>query len=226
MKTNLLRKPSRILVALMLAGGGLGYAGCALAEASPPKTQEIPLVPDATERKILEHMQETNLTRLRGWPGMIFYCPTDEAKTPALRQICLESYQNLEALAIQRGVKFHKARNANDVAVLPHLTGRLKLVIELTSTDPGAAPAAIAARISVLAHYTGAINRSSELSASADAGQVRHPLSLPQHVDAILWEASLIKAASTNQDDLVRPMVEGINERLKAFFAEYAKANQ
>lgn len=226
MKTNLLGKLSRISVVLAFAGGSLGYAGCALAETSPPKTQEIPLVPDATERKILEHMQETNLTRLKGWPGMIFYCPTDEAKTPALRQICVESYQNLEALAMQGGVKFHKARNANDVAVLPHLTGRLKLVIELTGTDPGATPAAIAARISVLAHYTGAINRSSELSASADSGQIKHPLSLPQHVDAILWESSLIKASNTSQDDLVRPMVEGINERLKVFFADYARANQ
>jgi hypothetical protein len=223
---TLVRKLSRISIALMVAGGSLGYAGWAFAETPPAKTQEIPLVPDATERKIIEHMQETNLTRLRGWPGMIFYCPTDEAKTPALRQICVETYQNMEALAIQRGVKFHKARNANDVAVLPHLTGRLKLVIELTSTDPGSLPAAIAGRIAVLAHYTGAINRSSELSTSTDSGQPKHPLSLPQHVDAILWDTSVIKAASTTQDDLVRPMVDAINEQLKAFFGEYGKANQ
>jgi hypothetical protein len=228
-KTNLARKLSRISLALIFLAGELVYVNSAFAEALPPKTQDVPFVPDSTERKILEHMQEANLTRLKGWPGMIFYCPTDEAKTPALRQICVESYPNLEALAIQQGVKFHKARNANDVALLPHLTGRLKLVIELTGTESGATPAAIAARVVVLAHYTGAINRASELSSSGsavDSGQAKHPLSLPQHVDAILWEASLIKAASSGQEELVRPMVDAINEKLKAFFADYAKANR
>jgi len=228
-KTNLVWKLSRValLSVLMMAGvPGIG----ALAESPPAKVQEIPVVPDSTERKILEHMQETNLTRLRGWPGMIFYCPTDEAQTPALREICVESYRNLEALAGQYGVKFHRARNANDVALLPHLTGRLKLVIDLNGTEPASAPAAIAARVAVLAHYTGAINRSSELSSAAGSGdstaQAKHPLSEPQHVDAILWEASLIKASSGSQEDLVRPVVDVIHEKLKTFFATYARANQ
>lgn len=230
MKINHVWKLSRLGVLSILIGLGLGQINAAWAEAAPAQKQEIPVVPDSTERKILEHIQETNLIRLKGWPGMIFYCPTDEAKTPALKQICTESNANLEALAAQYGVKFHKARNANDVAVLPHLTGRLKLVIELNSTEPETQTAAIAARVSVLAHYAQAISRSSELTAaagsSADTGQAKHPLMVPQHVDAILWEASVINASDGGQEALVRPIVEGIQEKLKAFFADYARANQ
>lgn len=203
----------------------LAYAGSALAEA----TDAVPMVPDSMEKKIVGHMQESSAAQLRGWPGMIFYCPTDEAKTPALREICIASYKNLENLAVSNKVNFHKAKNANDVALLPHLTGRLKLVIELTATAAGTEPAAIAARVAVLAHYAHAVNRSAELhlpSSTADANQPKHPLNVPQHVDGILWEASLIKAAEGGQDALVRPVVDGINEKLKAFFAEYAKANQ
>lgn len=215
---------------------GMGCMSAAMAEtaqgagkpASPGMENNVPVVSDTLERKIVGHMQESNVGRLRGWPGVIFYCPTDEAKTPALREVCVESYKNLEALAVQYGVNFHKARNANDVAVLPHLTGRLKLVIEITATEPNAAVAAMAARIAVLAHYTHAINRSAELHVptGADAIQEKHPLNVPQHVDGLLWEASLIKAAAGSQEALVRPVADGINQKLKGFFLEYAKANR
>jgi len=228
-KTNRVWNPSRLALLLVFFAGELGYIDAALAEPAPAKTQEIPVVPDSTEQKILDHIRETNLTRLKGWPGMIFYCPTDEARTPALRQICIESYRNLEGLAAQYGVKFHKARNANDVAVLPHLTGRLKLVIEFSGTEPDTQPSAIAARVSVLAHYAQAISRSSELSSAGSttaSSQAKHPLLVPQHVDAILWEGSVIKAASGGEEALVRPITDAINENLKAFFADYARANQ
>lgn len=190
--------------------------------------KEVPNVSDVAEQKIIGHMQETNQIRLRGWPGMIFYCPTDEAKSPAMRQICVESYQNLENLAVQHGVKFHKARNANDVALLPHLTGRVKLVIDLQGNETGAVPSAIAARVSVLAHYAHAINRLAEVNAqtqSQESATARHPLSLPQHVDAVLWEATAVRAGGS-QDELVKPVVEAIHEKLKAFFDDYDKANR
>jgi len=231
MKTQKVRKvvslaPVLVALALQLAMGNNPAVAVTAGGSESPLAQnrEVPVIPDKTEQKILEHMQGTQLQRLQGWPGMIFYCPTDEAKSPALRQICIDSYATMEALAAQYGIKFHKARNANDVVLLPHLTGRLKLAIDLDATDPAAQPSAIAARIEVLAHYTHAVNRASELS--QDDAQAKHPLNVPQHVDAILWEASLIKAVSGSQDELVKPMSDAINEKLRAFFADYAKANQ
>ncbi len=116
-----------------------------------------------------------------------------------------------------------------NASVIGKLTGRLKLVIEFNSTEPDTQPAAIAARVSVLAHYAQAISRSSELTSSgtsADTGQTKHPLMVPQHVDAMLWEGSVIKASDGGQEALVRPVVDGIHEKLKAFFADYARANQ
>jgi hypothetical protein len=209
-----------LAAALLLAGGLFGVH----AEAPPAAaaSQGVPNVSDSAEQKIISHIQENSQARLKGWPGMIFYCPADEAKTPEFRQICVETYQNLENLATQQGVKFHKARNANDVTLLPHLTGRLKLVIDLNGTDAGASPTAVAARVSVLAHYAHAVSRSVELNAVEG---VKHPLNVPQHLDAVLWEAEVVKAAAA-QDQLVKPVVDALHEKLKVFFAEYAKANQ
>jgi hypothetical protein len=206
----------------------IGLSPLSLAE-TPPAAQEhkdVPVVSDVAEQKIIEHMMEGNLGRLKGWPGMIFYCPAEESKTPALKQICQDSYKNLEALSVQHNVKFHKARNANDVALLPHLTGRLKVIIDVVGTEPTTEPSAISARISVLAHYAHAVNRATEIAASQDSSQPKHPTSIPQHVDAILWESTVIKAASGGQDSLAQPIALEINERLKSFFADYDKANK
>lgn len=211
------------LLASMFAWNGL-----CLAEVVPPveskPASEIPVISESAEKKILGHLQETNLTRLKGWPGMIFFCAADEAGNPNLKAICQESYAVLESLAVQHGVKFHKARHANDVLLLPHLTGRLKLVIELNATEPQATPAAVSARIAVLAHYTGAVNRYADLSLGDEAAD-KHPLNVPQHVDGILWEASVVRAAARSEE-LAGPVKDGITEKLKAFFADYAKANQ
>lgn len=183
----------------------------------------LPVIPDSTEKKILGHMQEANLQKLQGWPGMIFYCPSEETNVAAIKQICTDTYAKLEALSVQNGIKFNKARNANDVALLPHLTGRLKLLVELTPTEAGAQPAAIAARVSVLAHYTNAINRYADLN--QDENQAKHPLNVPQHVDAILWESSLVKAGA-GLDELAKPVAASLAQALEGFFAEYAKANK
>ena len=49
---------------------------------------------------------------------------------------------------------------------------------------------------------------------------------MPQHVDALLWEASTLKATSGSQSELVKPVTDAINQKLEAFFADYAKANR
>jgi hypothetical protein len=211
---------------LALALSGFPLASLADTPPNPQDQKEVPVVSDVAEQKIIEHMMGGNLGRLKGWPGMIFYCPAEESKSSALKQVCQDSYKSLEALSVEHNVKFHKARNANDVALLPHLTGRLKVIIDVIGTEPGIEPSAISARISVLAHYAHAVNRATEIAAPQDASQPKHPTSIPQHVDAILWESALIKAASGGQDTLAQPIAQEINERLKTFFADYDKANK
>ena len=211
---------------LLLACAGL--APTSFAETQPPvqEHKDVPVVSDVAEQKIIEHMLEANLSRLKGWPGMIFYCPAEESKTPALKQICIDSTKNLESLAVQHNVKFHKARNFNDSALLPHLTGRAKVIIELTATEPGTEPSAISAHIAVYAHYAHAVNRATELPQQDSTNQPKHPTLVPQHVDAVLWESRVIKAGTGGQDQLVQPVVQAITEKLGAFFADYDKANR
>lgn len=210
---------------LLLALTGLAPAG--FAEPTPPAQEhkDVPVVSDVAEQKIIEHMLEANLTRLKGWPGMIFYCPAEESKTPALKQICLDTNKTLENLAVQHKVNFHKARNSNDAALLPHLTGRAKVLIELTATEPGTEPSAVSAHIAVYAHYAHAVNRATELP-QQDSNQPKHPTLVPQHVDAILWESTVIKAGTSGPDQLVQPVDQAISDKLNAFFADYDKANR
>ncbi len=212
----------------LLAMTLMGFAPLSWAETQPvaQEHKDVPVVSDVAEQKIIEHMMEASLGRLKGWPGMIFYCPAEESKSTALKQICQDSYKNLEALSVQHNVKFHKARNANDVALLPHLTGRLKVIIDVVGTEPGVEPSAISARISVLAHYAHAVNRATEIAAPQDSSQPKHPTSIPQHVDAVLWESTVVKAGTGGQDALAQPVAQEINERLKTFFADYDKANK
>ncbi len=213
--------PALMLLALV----GLPSAGFAETPTPTQEHKDVPVVSDVAEQKIIEHMLEANLVRLKGWPGMIFYCTAEESKVPALKQVCAESNKILENLAVQHHVNFHKARNANDVALLPHLTGRAKVLIELTGTEPGTEPSAISAHIAVYAHYAHAVNRATELP-QQDANQPKHPTLVPQHVDAILWESTVIKAATGGQDQLVQPVVQAISDKLTAFFADYDKANR
>ncbi len=219
--------PAACITNALLVLALTGFAPFSLAETQPAAAEhkDVPVVSDVAEQKIIEHMMEANLSRLKGWPGMIFYCPAEESKSNALKQICQDSYKNLESLSVEHNVKFHKARNANDVALLPHLTGRLKVIIDVVGTEPGSEPSAITARISVLAHYAHAVNRATEI-APQDSSLPKHPTSIPQHVDAILWESTVIKAAAGGQDSLAQPVALEINEKLKTFFADYDKANK
>ena len=230
LKSQALPKLSACSALLLLAFAGLAATSHAETQPSAPaqERKDVPVVSDVAEQKIIEHMLEANLARLKGWPGMIFYCPSEESKTPALKQICLEINKTLENLAVQHKVNFHKARNSNDVALLPHLTGRAKVLIELTATDPAADPSAISAHIAVYAHYAHAVNRATELPQqdSSQPNQPKHPTLVPQHVDAILWESTIIKAAAGGQDQLVQPVIQAITDKLGAFFADYDKANR
>lgn len=230
LKLNALHSLGPVTALLLLGFSGLSYAETpATPAAAPAPVQEhkdVPVVSDAAEQKIIDYMHESNQIRLKGWPGMVFYCPAESSSVPALKQICLDSYKNLETLAAANNVKFHKARNANDSAILPHLTGRAKLLIELTATDPGVDPAAISAHVAVYAHYAHAVNRANEVpQQDSNPNAPKHPTLVPQHVDAVLWEATVVKAAAGSTEQLVQPVTQAVNEKLTAFFAEYAKAN-
>jgi hypothetical protein len=98
-------------------------------------------------------------------------------------------------------------------------------MIDVTGTEPGTEPAAISARVSVLAHYAHAVNRATELP-QQDSNLPKHPTLVPQHVDAILWEGTVIKAGTAGLDALAAPVTQAINEKLNAFFADYDKANR
>ncbi len=94
MKSQLLPEFTRKIPALVLAMLATGEP--CFAEVVPPveskPVPEIPVISDSAEKKILGHMQETSLGRLKGWPGMIFFCAADEEKNPALKTICQDSY--------------------------------------------------------------------------------------------------------------------------------------
>lgn len=203
-------------------------AGALPCQAEPPAPSSVPALPnlaDSARQKILGHLQEVKLARLQGWPSIIFYCPIEEAPTPAIKAICQESYKTLEQQAVKHKMKFRKAQNLNEVILLPQLTGDLKLVIDLLPSAPSDSASAITATISVLAHYSRAINRALDLPGPEQA-QTGHPVMTPQHVDALLWDAAIIKATSGSQSELVDPVVAGINQKLEAFFSDYGKANQ
>lgn len=208
-----------LIVAGALAGVGIAHAETPSSQALPG----LPALPESAKQRILQHIQEATLTHLKGWPGIIFYCPISETPVQAFKDICTESYKTLERLAVQNHLQFRKAQNLNEITLLPHLTGQLKLVIDLQSSNPSNSANAIGATVSVLAHYTGAVNRMQEQT--ADDAQ-KHPQNVPQHVDALLWERNFIEATTSAQTDLVKPVISGINRNLEAFFADYSKANQ
>jgi hypothetical protein len=215
---------SSALAAALLSFAMAGALPCR-AETPAASVPALPTIPDSARQKILGHLQEVKLARLQGWPSIIFYCPIEEAPSPAIKQICQESYKTLEQQAVKHRMKFRKAQNLNEVILLPQLTGDLKLVIDLLPSGAGDSASAISATISVLAHYSRAINRALDLPGPEQA-QTGHPVMTPQHVDALLWDAAFIKATSGPQSELVGPVVAGINQKLEAFFADYGKANQ
>ncbi len=190
------------------------------------------LIPDTTpipahvKQKILDHMAQTNLERLRGWPGIIFYCPVEEASNANVKSICTALNAKATELFSAANLKFQIAKNAFDVHFLPHMTGRLVLVVELEATPQDAQPAAIFGKVKALAHYAHAVNWSSELTPGQDTGGGKGPLDVPQHVDAVLWENNLIAAAAGGQSSLTESVTKGLEQRIQAFAAEFTRINK
>jgi hypothetical protein len=178
------------------------------------------------KQKILEHMKQTNLERLKGWPGIIFYCPVEEERNESLKAVCSAIVADIGSLMAERRIPFQIAKNGFDLHFLPHITGRLLLIVELVGTEPGAQPSAIFAKVKALAHYAHAVNWSSELYPDSLSKDTKSPLEVPQHVDAILWERNLIAAASGDQSVLIQRVKAGVEEKLKDFLTEYNGVNE
>lgn len=190
------------------------------------------LIPDTTpipahvKQKILDHMAQTNLERLRGWPGIIFYCPVDEAANANIKTICTALNARVATMFSEANIRFQVAKNAFDVHFLPHMTGRLLLVVELEATPQNAQPSAIFAKVKALAHYAHAVNWSSELTPGQEAGAGKGPLEVPQHVDAMLWENNLIAVDPGSQSSLTESVGLGLEQRVQAFITEFTRINK
>ncbi len=194
-----------------------------------PRSDMIPdttPIPAHVKQKILDHMAQTNLERLRGWPGVIFYCPVEEASNANVKAICTALNSKVAALFSAGNIKFQVAKNAFDVHFLPHMTGRLVLAVEIEATPQDAQPSALFGKVKALAHYAHAVNWSSELTPGQDAAGGKGPLDVPQHVDAMLWESNLIAAAPGSQASLTESVEKGLEQRVQDFIAEFKRINK
>ena len=74
LKFQALPKLSACSALLLLAFTGLAPNSYAETQPTAPvqEHKDVPVVSDVAEQKIIEHMLEANLARLKGWPGMIF----------------------------------------------------------------------------------------------------------------------------------------------------------
>lgn len=194
-----------------------------------PRSDMIPdttPIPAHVKQKILDHMAQTNLERLRGWPGVIFYCPVEEASNANIKTICTALNSKAPALFSEGNIKFQVAKNAFDVHFLPHMTGRLVLAVELEATPQEAQPSALFAKVKALAHYAHAVNWSSELTPGQDATGGKGPLDVPQHVDATLWESNMIAVAAGSQASLTDSVGKGLEQRVQDFIVEFKRMNK
>lgn len=218
-------------IALCLA---LAPATPVRAEQTVQKMPAVPrdVIPDTTtipanvKQKILDHMAQTNLERLRGWPGIIFYCPVDEATNANVKNICAALNTKAGALFSTANIKFQIAKNAFDVHFLPHMTGRMVLAVELDASPQDAQPSAIFAKLKALAHYAHAVNWSSELTPGQEAAGGKGPLDVPQHVDALLWERNQIAVSAGSQSALADTIGKGLEQQVQVFIADFTRVNQ
>ena len=183
-------------------------------------------IPASVKQKILDHMAQTNLERLRGWPGIIFYCPVDDATNSNIKTICAALNTRASALFSEANIKFQIAKNAFDVHFLPHMTGRMVLAVELEATPQDAQPAAMFAKVKALAHYAHAVNWSSELTPGQEAAGGKGPLDVPQHVDALLWEKNQIAASTGSQSALADTIGKGLEQQVQAFIVDFTRINR
>ncbi|WP_228370153.1 hypothetical protein [Methylococcus capsulatus] len=222
--------PERAVFRLKLAAAMLLMFGWGSGQAEPEPAAPQTFSPDtasispAVKQKVLEHMKQTNLERLKGWPGIIFYCPVEEAENPAVKAICTAVNADVGNLMAEHKVPFQIAKSSFDRHFLPHMSGRLLLVVDLAATPAGEQPAAISAEVQGLAHYAHAVNWSSELYPES-GGKEKSPLEVPQHVDALLWESNFIFATAGDQSTLVERSKAAIEERVRNFLAEFDRIN-
>jgi len=220
----------RTASSLKIAAAVLLMLGSGSGQAEPEPAQPQTFSPDtasispAVKQKVLEHMKQTNLERLKGWPGIIFYCPVEEAENPAVKAICTAVNADIGHLMAEHKIPFQIAKSSFDTHFLPHMSGRLLLVVDLAATPAGAQPAAISAEVQGLAHYAHAVNWSSELYPES-GGKDKSPLEVPQHVDALLWESNFIFATPGDQSTLVEQSKAAIEERVGSFLAEFDRVN-
>lgn len=215
------------LVSVMLGGQG-AVAEPAAATPTKPLPDVVPdtaPIPAHVKQRILDHMKQTDLQRLHGWPGIVFYCPVEEASSETVKTVCNRINAEIGGMMAASNVKFQIAKNAFDLHFLPHMTGRLLLVVDIIGTPPDSPAAALFAGVQALAHYAHAVNWSSELHPMQEPGEGRSPLEVPQHVNAVLWDSKMIVAGTGGPAPLAESLYKGIHERIAAFLAEFAKVN-
>ncbi|WP_236101837.1 hypothetical protein [Methylotetracoccus oryzae] len=195
------------------------------AKTMPDVVPDTAPIPAHVKQRILDHMKQTDLQRLHGWPGIVFYCPVEEAKSDAIKTVCSRINAEVGSMMAASNIKFQVAKNAFDLHFLPHMTGRLLLVVDILATGPESPAAALSASVQALAHYAHAVNWSSELHPLQEAGDGRSPLEVPQHVNAVLWESELIVAGTGGLSPLEDAVYKGVHERIAAFLAEFVKVN-
>jgi hypothetical protein len=215
-------------VVTMLLGSPWALAQTATVTPTNPVRDVVPdtaPIPAHVKQRILDHMKQTDLQRLHGWPGIVFYCPVEEAKNDAIKAVCTRINAEIGATMAASNIKFQIAKNAFDLHFLPHMTGRLLLVVDLVGTGPESSATAFFAEVQALAHYAHAVNWSSELHPLQEAGDGRSPLEVPQHVNAVLWESNMIVAGTGGPSSLEETLYKGIHERIAGFLVEFVKVN-
>ena len=232
MKTRKMPSLSPLSAIGLCAALALPIGAAAQGTVEPMPAPQRDLIPDTTpipahvKQKILDHMAQTNLERLRGWPGIIFYCPVEEAANANVKAVCTALNAKAPALFSAGNIKFQIAKNAFDVHFLPHMTGRLVLAVEIDATPQDAQPSALFGKVKALAHYAHAVNWSSELGPGQDAAGGKGPLDVPQHVDAMLWESNLIAVAPGSQASLTDSVAKGLEQRVQDFITEFTRINK
>lgn len=227
---NVISRLRFVVLAAAMVGAGVTFAetGPGSRAVQQPQTfsPNTASISPEVKQKILDHMKQTNLERLKGWPGIIFYCPVDEETNPALKAVCSAVNADVGGLMSEHKIPFQIAKSAFDTHFLPHMSGRLLLVVELVGTAPEVRPSAVAAEVKALAHYAHAVNWSSELYPESPSKDNKSPLEVPQHIDAMLWESNQIVSATGDQLTLVDQVKAGVEERLKNFLGEIDRVNR
>ena len=171
-------------------------------------------------QKAEEYRVRENKQNLSGWNGILFFCPFDDESGQVLKDICEKTYVNAEFLAVTAKVNLIKARSGFEVGFKAGTGDQLVLEVHLHATKHGV-PAAIHAGIRAYAYYYEAVTTKPLLE-----GGMKDARLTPRSGDLIFWERTVLGASSGMAQDLVTPLSQGIEQRLKEFFADYLKAQR